>query len=108
MILHGVQKYDEIDVILLPLHYEKHWSLGCIYPKKYLVSYIDSIISELNQEREQDFFDFAKLLLKNLLKEQYDDKKKWILSKFEKNYVPHQENDCECGLYVCWNASWIG
>ena len=87
------------DIIFVPINAKSsHWVLLVLYPKEGKGVYLDSLLSFTN------IYETLKPIFQNLNTycQIYGIKKNWRI--FNHLLAPQQNNDTDCGLYICINA----
>ncbi|NXF69759.1 SENP2 protease, partial [Ciccaba nigrolineata] len=93
------------DLILVPIHSRRHWTLVVIDIRKKTVKYFDSM------GEKKDII--CEILFKYLQKESQEKRNlqltfsEWTLRSMEPHEIPQQENGSDCGVFMCKYADYI-
>ena len=91
----------EMELILIPIHKNEHWTLISVDVKKQVLSYYDSIRGSRKTAS-------APRTIKRFLEKYWEQKGKVInLKKVVVENAPVQGNAYDCGVFVCQNAEKI-
>ncbi|CAM9312221.1 unnamed protein product [Bubo scandiacus] len=93
------------DLIFVPVHSRRHWTLVVIDMRKKTVKYFDSM------GEKKDII--CEILFKYLQKESQERRNlqltfsEWTLHSMEPHEIPQQENGSDCGVFTCKYADYI-
>ncbi|XP_010149139.1 PREDICTED: sentrin-specific protease 2-like, partial [Eurypyga helias] len=95
----------KMDLILVPVHLETHWTLVVIDVKEKTVRYFDSA--------GQDGDSICQTLLQYLKQESQEKRNlelissEWTIHSMQPHEIPQQMNGSDCGVFVCKYADFI-
>ena len=86
-----------MELVLIPIHSHKHWTVAVIDNRENMISHYDSYYDD---DRDK----VCQKILKYLEEEHWDKKRKTLKKNY--SFHPHasrerQQNNYDCGIYVC-------
>jgi sentrin-specific protease 1 len=89
----------DLDLLLFPIHFNKHWQLIACYPKSCLLIFFDSMLT-VNQTALGVILGFLEAIFSaNSANFQLE---KWMI--LAPDTIPHQRDSSSCGVFACMNA----
>lgn len=100
--------FKDVDIVLIPVVVNYHWTLAVIRPKLHKIQYYNSFLPCLSTKKVPDIFDkltkYVRFQFQNEMGYQLD-MSDWTM-EYDKN-IPQQTNNYDCGVFICAYAKYI-